>query len=239
MKIIIPKGKSRLMVVEGKEDQEFFIQLARHMNVLEGWPLQIEQLEGKGNFSDFLLALTRHPRFGKLSAIGIVRDADFGTNSFQSVQDTIRSANRSNTRQLPVPQRIMEFAQGAPNTGVLILPSSEREGMIEDLVMDLFLDDPVNQCVDSFFKCLSENNVPISQERLPKARLRTFITGKNIGMIEEEGYGGDSDRQYLSDIFYMSWWRPDFWNHKAFAAAKAFLSQLLAEPPQQTDILKS
>lgn len=176
MNIRIPEGKSRLMVVEGKEDQEFFIQLAAHMNVLEGWPVQIEQLDGKGNFGDYLLALTRHPRFGKLTAIGIVRDADFGTNSFQSVQDTIRSANRDNARQLPVPQRVTKFAHGAPNTGVLILPSSEREGMIENLIMDVFVDDPVSKCVDLYFRCLRDERIPISQVRLPKARLRTFIT---------------------------------------------------------------
>ena len=228
MNIRIPEGKSRLMVVEGKEDQEFFIQLAKHMNVLDGWPLQIEQLEGKGNFREYLLALTRHPRFAKLTTIGIVRDADFGINSFQSVQDTIRSANRLNARELPVPQQVMEFAQGAPNTGVLILPASDREGMIEDLVLDLFQSDPVNLCVETFFTCLRENNMPIARERLPKARLRTFITGKNVGFDDEEANSGDSDRQFLSDVFHMSWWKADFWNHSVFDDAKAFLTQLLA-----------
>lgn len=228
MNIRVPAGKSRLMVVEGREDQEFFIQLARHMNVLDGWPLHIEQLEGKGNFSEYLLALTRHPRFAELTAIGIVRDADFDTNSFQSVQDTIKRANNKSPLQLPVPQRALEFAKGTPNTGALILPSSEREGMIEDLVMDLFENDPVNRCVETFFNCLRENNVPVSQERLPKARLRTLITGKNVGVRDNEAHGGDSDRHYLSDVFRMSWWRPEFWDHPAFDAAKAFLTQLLA-----------
>lgn len=227
MNIKIPEGKTRLMVVEGKEDQEFFIQLAKHMNVLDGWPLHIEQLEGKGNFSEYLLLLTRHQRFGKLTAIGIVRDADFGTNSFQSVQDTIRSTNRKNPRQLPVPQQVTEFAHGTPHTGVLILPSSQREGMIEDLVMDLFQGDPVNLCVDSFFTCLRKNNVPLSQERLPKARLRTFITGKNVGFLDEEANGGDSDKQFLSDVFRMSWWKPEYWQESIFDDAKAFLHQLL------------
>ncbi len=236
MNIRIPEGKSRLMVVEGKEDQEFFIQLAKHMNVLEGWPLQIVQLggkgiggKGKGNFHDFLRSLTKHPRFGRLTDIGIVRDADFETNAFQSVQDTIRSANNKNPRQLPVPQQVMEFAFGTPNTGVLILPSSEREGMLEDLILDVLADDPVHLCVDTFFKCLRERDLPISQERLPKARLRTYITGKNIGVLDEEDRGSDSDRQYLSDVFRMSWWRPEFWNHHTFNAPKAFLTQLLAD----------
>jgi len=223
MKVRIPEGKTRLMVVEGREDQEFFIQLASYLNVVDGWPLHIEQLEGKDNFYAFLRSLMRHPRFGVLTDIGIVRDADFSTDAFHSVQDVLRRANERNPRQLPVPKQVLEFAPGAPSTGVLILPSGEREGMIEDLVMDAFEDDPVTICVDSFVKCLRREGQTISQERLPKARLRTFITGKNIGAESE---GSDSDRQYLSDIFHMSWWKPEFWDHPTFDDAKDFLKQL-------------
>ena len=226
MIIRIPEGKSRLMVVEGKEDQEFFIKLATHLSVIDGWPLQIEQLDGKGNFREFLLALTRHPRFGKLTSIGIVRDADFGTDSFQSVRDTIRSANEVSPRHLPVPKRVLEFAQGTPKTGVLILPSGDREGMIENLIMDIFDEDPVAKCVDNYVECLIAEGQSVSQAKLPKARLRTFISGKNIGMDAE---GDDSDRPRLSDVFHMSWWKPEYWDHPAFDDAKAFLHQLLTD----------
>ena len=226
MNIRIPEGKSRLMLVEGKEDQEFFIKLATHLDVIDGWPLHIEQLHGKGNFSEYLLALTRHPRFGKVTAIGIARDADFGTNSFQSVRDTILSANEVSPRQLPVPQHPMELVEGTPNLTVLVLPSSEREGMIEDLVMDVFADDPVTTCVDAYFNCLRENKIGVSQWKLPKARLRAFVTGKNVS---DEATGDDSDKLYLSDVFRMSWWQDSFWERPAFEEAKAFLNQLLAD----------
>ncbi len=225
MNIRIPSGKSRLMVVEGKEDQEFFIQLATHLEVMKDWPLQIEQLDGKGNFREFLLALTRHPKFGQLATVGIVRDADFGTNSFNSVRDTILSANEVSSRKLSVPERELELAQGTPKTGVLILPSGGREGVIEDLIMDVFEEDSVTKCVERYFECLRTVGQSVSRARLPKARLRTFITGKNIG---EDAEGDDSDRQYLSDVFHMSWWQPEFWDHPAFNDAKAFLTQLLA-----------
>ena len=224
MNVRIPDGKSRLLIVEGKEDQEFIIQLATQMNVIDGWPMHIEQLGGKGNFGEYLRALTRHPRFRQLSTIGIVLDADFGGNTFQSVRDKIRSANERNPRKLPVPKRAMELAEGSPDIIVLVLPSSEREGMIEDLLMDVFDEDPVSKCVDTFINCLCDEEVAISQERLPKARLRTFITGKNIGAELE---GDDSDRHYLSDVFRMSWWQDDFWDYPLFNEAKAFLTQLL------------
>lgn len=225
MKVRIPEGKSRLMIVEGKEDQEFFIQLATHMNVIDNWPLHIEQLEGKGNFGEFLRGVMRHPRFGQLTKVGIVRDADYGGNTFQSIRDTLKSANDRNPRQLPIPLQVLELAEGLPNIIALVLPSGEREGMIEDLIMDVFDEDPVSKCVDMYFKCLRDESIGISQERLPKARLRTFITGKNIG---SESEGEDSDRQYLSDVFRMSWWRDEFWDDPTFDQAKDFLTQLLA-----------
>lgn len=224
MNFRIPEDKSRLMIVEGKEDQEFFIQLATHLKIIDGWPIHIEQLEGKGNFREFLLALTRHPRFGKLTSLGIVRDADFGTNSFLSVRDTIESANDVSPRQLPVPQRTIEVAEGTPNLTVLVLPSVERDGVVENLILDVFTDDPVFACVDKYIQCLSEEGHKISQTKLPKARLRTFMIGKNIG---SESEGDDSDKQFLSDVFRMSWWKAEFWDHPAFDDAKAFLCQLL------------
>ena len=90
----IPDGKTRLMLVEGKEDQEFFIQLATHMNVIDGWPLHIEQVEGKGNFGEFLRGLMRHPDFKQVRKIGIVRDSDYNGGAFQSVLSHIDFANR-------------------------------------------------------------------------------------------------------------------------------------------------
>ncbi len=96
--------------------------------------------------------------------------------------------------------------------------------MLEDLIIDVLSDDPVSKCVDRFFDCLGESEA-IAQEKLPKARLRTFISGKNVS---SESEGDDSDRQYLSDVFHMSWWRDEFWDHPTFDDAKAFLAQLLA-----------
>ena len=228
MKVRIPEGKTRLMVVEGKEDQEFFIQLATHMNVIDGWPLHIEQLEGKGNFGEFLRALKRHPDFKQVSKIGIVRDADFSGGAFQSVLSQIDFANNKNEPKLPKPVQPLEIAAGNPSISALMLPSAEREGMLEDLVMDVLKGDAVTKCVDAYFDCLRKNDIAISQERLPKARLRTFITGKNVGFDDnEESRGRDSDRQFLSDVFHMSWWREDFWENEVFDDAKTFLRQLL------------
>ena len=229
---LIPEGKTYLLLVEGKEDQEFFIRLARFMSYdTDNWLLQIIQYGGRTDLTKRLQTLARPDTMEPIERIGIVRDADFRTDAFSSVKDAIRNSHTENTIPLPVPVSVGQWTEPSedfPSVGVLILPSDRGEGMIEDLVMDLFQDDPVNLCVETFFDCLRENNVPVSQERLPKARLRTFITGMNVGFDDEEANGGDSDKGYLSDVYKMSWWKDEFWEDDIFADAKAFLTQLLA-----------
>ena len=225
MKPKIPPGKTRLLLVEGKEDQEFFIQLGAQLTSTNSWPVQINQYEGNTKLEDYLIALAGHPRYGQVEAIGIVRDADFGTDAFQSVKQAIINANAESSIALPVPLRVMEVARGNKNIAVLILPGPSREGMLEDLVMDVFENDPVNSCVETYFDCIRKSKIDVRQHKLPKARLRAFITGKNVS---EDAAGDDSDKLYLSHVFHMSWWQDDFWQHSAFDSAKAFLRQLLA-----------
>ena len=218
---LIPEGTSRLLLVEGKEDKQFFIQL--------GYPSELPcilQYEGKNNLAGFLYQLIQNSNFKQVSQIGIVRDADYGTDAFQSVRTAIKNANANSPRQLPVPKTVIEPSEGSPKVSVLILPSEKRDGMLEDLVLDALNDDPITPCVNDFFTCLKDRKVEIVQERLSKARVRVFITGKNVD--RQAAVSDDTDKLYLSDIYKMSWWRGDaFWKHESFDEAKAFLRQLV------------
>lgn len=224
MTLKIPQGKSHLLLVEGKVDKQFFIQLGVHLCFDKSTPIHIEKYNGKDNLGNFLRGILTHPGFTHLKRVGIVRDADVGGGAFQSVKDTIASANGGKPRQLGVPEQVLELSGGTTPTLVLILPSTERSGMIEDLVLDVFKDDPVSTCVNTYFDCLRGFDVKIPETIPAKARLRTFITGKNTGT---DATSDDSGRSYLSDVFRMSWWKPEFWDCPAFDDAKAFLHQLL------------
>lgn len=226
-KLLIPKAKTRLLLVEGKVDQEFFIQVGKQVGAnTDTWSLHIIQFGGRHKLRESLLQLANPDQMEQIQKIGIVRDADFNTNALQSVQDALRYANAHGDFNFDIPSGVLTPTSGEPSVAILILPAVEREGMLEDLIMDAFREDPVNVCVDVFFNCLRESDIAISQARLPKVRLRTFITGKNIGADAE---GDDTNRQYLSDIFRMTWLPDQFWDHPAFTDAKAFLTQLLAD----------
>lgn len=226
MKELIPEGKSRLLLVEGKEDKEFFIRLGSHLKFPKGIPW-ILPYKGKDNLSKFLYQLIQGTNFKQVSQIGIVRDADYGTDAFQSVQTALENANANSPRQLSVPKTVIESSEGTPRVSVLILPSEERDGMLEDLVLDVLKEDTIMSCVDDFFTCLTDRKVEIVQERLSKARVRVFITGKNVDA--QATVGKDTDKLYLSDVYKMSWWRDEFWEHESLNDAKIFLQKLVSD----------
>ena len=227
MKALIPPNKSRLLLVEGNEDQEFFIQLGFHLEFTSETPLHIVQYEGKNNLAKFLILVMNDPNFSQLTHVGIVRDADYNTNAFQSVVTALVSANQNSSRQFPIPEKAVQPSDGIPKLSILILPSVERDGMLEDVVLDALDNDPISICVNDYFECLADKGLEIVEERLSKAKVRVFIAGKNVDRRSSER--DDTDKLYLSDVFRMSWWQDQFWEHPSFDETKRFLLQLIAD----------
>jgi len=221
---LIPAGKTRLLLVEGRDDKEFFIQLGAHLGFDDTTPIHILEYGGRDGLALRLFQLTQLQAFASVSVIGVVRDADYKTDALQSIQDAIRTCNRNGPIELSIPQSALEPTRGQPAMSALLLPSTGREGMLEDMVLDALSDDPVFACVDEFFECLQRSDISVAKHRLPKAKARVFISGKNAAV---SAAGDDINRQYLSDIYRMSWWKPELWDHPAFNDAKAFLAQLL------------
>ena len=224
---LIPTGKTRLLLVEGRDDKEFFIQLGKYLGFDDKTPLHIIEYGGKDGLSQRLFQLGQLPESDSISDIGIVRDADYETDAFQSAIDAIRTCNRHSEKHLPIPSSVLQVSDGRPRVSVLVVPDAGREGMLEDLVLEALKGDPVANCVDEYFACLLRSDIQVAGHRLPKARARVFISGKNAGA---DSFSDDSDKSYLSDIYKMSWWTANnLWDHPTFDDAKDFLRQLLAD----------
>lgn len=166
----IPESKSRLLLVEGSDDEAFFSQLVSRLDHPHKAELHIMQYGGKDQLNSRLREYMRDPNFKHILRLGIVRDQDFNTHAFNSVLSHIRRANRRNPRKLPFPTRPRQLSQGNPRVAVLLLPSDDREGMLEDLVLEMVDEDPILFCVDNFICCLQDNHVDIesNKSRLPK-----------------------------------------------------------------------
>ena len=65
--------KTKILVVEGKDEDKFFSALLNHMGIRG---CQIIEIGGKGEFRNTLPALVKRSGFSSVSFLAIIRDAD-------------------------------------------------------------------------------------------------------------------------------------------------------------------
>ncbi|MCY3572872.1 MAG: hypothetical protein OXG92_10185 [Chloroflexi bacterium] len=230
---LIPEGKTRLLVVEGQDDEVFFDKFVNHLAASSDIQLQVPELviiqyRGRTLLTKLLREIKKAQNFEEVTHLGIVRDSDFNTDALRSVQDRIKTVNREGPPKIDVPDHPIVPTIGEIKVSVLIVPSADREGMLDDLVMDALAVDPIAPCVHNYFDCLAEKQVAIVPEKRSKATIRVFLIGKNVGLGTD--VSRITDRLFLSDAYETQvWQRENLWESPRFADAKAFLAQLLAD----------
>ncbi len=212
------KGFQRLLLVEGDEDSRFLFALCQYLKLDK--QIWIHQVEGLPKLLQELTALILSAEFSRLHSIGIVRDADFKTNAFQSVCSALQRANRESIRnQYHIPTQAQSVEGTKPRVGIFILPDANVEGMLEDLVLQAYQADPIVDCVEQYFACLEKQN-SLRTNLIAKAKMRTLIAGKTASSDQ-----GDTvwDLQY---VYRQSWWS---WEKPRFDDIKHFLQVIVAE----------
>ena len=195
------------LLVEGNDPRNFFEAFIKHLSLAN---IQIQNFGGVSELGGFLRALVNAPGFQTVQSLGIVRDAETSAGgAFQSVRSALRNA------ALPVPNSPAERTDTSPAVTVLILPGDNRQGMLETLLCESFADDPVEECIDDFFKCV-ESLPDVSIERADKARARAYLTTKpnphfSVGVAAKN----------------------DYWdlNHSVFSTVRNFLQTIAASAP--------
>ena len=176
--------KPNLLVVEGDEDDCFFDALIRYIRASN---IQIVPLGGKTQLRDRLKSLVSTPNFSSVVSLGIVRDADNNPGAaFQSVCDALQYVN------LPVPKRPLDPAGNQPKVAVLILPSSNSPGALEDLCLQALAQDPAMSCVEQYFECLQHRGFSLPRT-LAKAKIHVLLASKEethkwLGVAAKAGY---------------------------------------------------
>ena len=162
--------------------------------------------------------------------IGIVRDADYNTNAFDSVVSALGHANdnRGADNKFSIPHRALARSEAAPYVSVLIVPPDD-EGALEDLVVDALTTEPIMSCVYEYFECLTGQGISISKERHSKNQLSVFMSGAAVDT--DFATNRDSRRKFLREAVAMQWWRAELWQHDNFRVIKDFLTQLHTDKP--------
>ncbi len=175
------------LLVEGNDPRNFFEAFIKHQSTAN---IQLQNFGGVSELSGFLRAFVNSPDFQTVQSLGIVRDAETSADgAFRSVQSALRNVTNVT---LPVPDSPAERTGISPAVTVLILPGDNRQGMLETLLCETFADDPVNRCIDDFFKCV-EPLPDTSQKNPDKARAHAYLTTKcqphvSVGVAAQKGY---------------------------------------------------
>ncbi|MEK9138831.1 MAG: DUF3226 domain-containing protein [Bacteroidota bacterium] len=195
--------QQRQLVVEGRDCAAFFTALMKEVGIAG---VQVQDFGGKDELIGFLKALRNQPGFlTTVVSVGVVRDADdHPVSAFQSVCGALRNAG------LGVPNRPEEFEGRGPKVGVLVLPSSTTQGMLESLCLQAVSYDPAMECVDDFFDCVKRRTGSLPQNLL-KAQVQAFLAsraraGLLLGHAASAGYWlfrnavFDHVKQFIRDL---------------------------------------
>lgn len=194
-----PITSNAQLLVEGNDQRNFFEALISHTRHISLQDIQIQNFGGVGELRSFLETLAASDEFkDRVQSLGIIRDAEESAGSaFQSVQSSLRNAN------LPEPARPREPMDGSPRVNVLILPDDDSPGMLETLLCQTLVSDPVNDCIDTFFECARK--LPGADIRRPdKSRAHAYISihpepQSSVGVAAQKGYW-DLDHSALADV---------------------------------------
>ena len=141
-------SESTIILVEGKDDEQFLEGLLRKIEIKN---YQIIQLSGKNNLSKSLPTIVKASGFDKVKNIAIVLDADDSPyNTFKSVLSALKKAN------LPLPGKPGEITGGEQiNVGVFLFPDCKNPGILEDLIIKSFEKDILN-CIKEYINCVKK-----------------------------------------------------------------------------------
>ena len=175
---------ARLMLVEGKDEVNFYSAIRGHMALAEH--IEIRSFEGKDNLRGTLEALRGVEGFERVTVLAIVRDAEGnGDAALQSVRQALQATS------FAVPEHGLERVGTAPSVLILINPHGEASGRFEDVCSDSVRDTPVMKCVDGYIACLKALGGGLPAREW-KTRIHAFIAAQahpEVSLGVAAGYG--------------------------------------------------
>ena len=246
---LIPEDITRLLLVEGSDDKQFFKRLISDMQSKTDEPFDLSQYKirkfrGKDKLGKYLYELVQYPNFSTVEKIWIVRDADFNTKeserergaplrALDSVNGAIQQAYKRSSNNLEPPelQGLVMPTDSKPSFSLLVLPNGDHvtEGTLETLLLKVLSDNPMMPCVDEYLECVKKTfaDSEIARNREDKSRLSVLLSGKLI--LRDMARSKDATRELPRYMYNMKWWDDCVFDDPVFDDTKNFLTQLLTK----------
>jgi hypothetical protein len=202
--------KTKLLIVEGNHERDFFNAWFFHLGISD---IQVMPIGGKTKLAVNLKALIKQTNYISVVSIVIVRDADDNpAGAFQSICSALENA------RLPVPPVGEKFIiRDGLKLAVVITPGNDRSGALEELLLETTIADPLSShaaiYIDQAVANLNENHdrpAPLAHKH-GKAKIHAFLA-----TFEEPDK--DPGKAALSGVW-------DF-NHTALFPIRTILEQM-------------
>jgi hypothetical protein len=205
-----------VVLCEGKEDRLVFEKVAS-LAGLEG--LVFEDYGGKDNLGNFLQGLKVRPDYSRkeFATLALTRDADDSfENAWRSLANTAKQHLNTEMSAPGVSCEIPEPEYPQDNKIQLIgwvLPGPQQTGMLESLCLQSVASQPEFECLETYFKCLSEKLHMMDFH--PKAKFHAWIVSQTD--FKDKDY--KIEKAIKENRFQ--------WEHSAFDGLRQFLSKLV------------
>ncbi|MDP4085109.1 MAG: hypothetical protein Q8934_10920 [Bacillota bacterium] len=180
--------KPKLLLVEGKDEVEFFNALLKKINKQD--EVLVIPVGGKDNFKYSFPATVKRSGFReKVRSIAIVRDGD---NDYMAAFESVKNIVKDNGY---VPPRDPDSfnTSGIIKVGIFIMPGDLQNGMLEHLCLRTQAENPIMQCVDSFIQSVAAIEDITQPKNLVKAKAQAFLSVmpeivNTVGLGAQKGY---------------------------------------------------
>ena len=228
---LVPKGKTRLLLVEGQDDVVFFLHLIQYLRRTSAIPRKYNKFHvisygSRNQLSDRLIGIVKARHFKQVKRIGIVGDADNDLDAFQQLQKVVKKIHLSKNVKLVPPSKPLILSEGHPAIAIFVVPAAGSKGSLEDVVLRAVCQDKFMPCVEKYLDCLQDSGLKVRERRKAKSKLSVFLSGKVLD--SKYATRAQSRRLPLRAAVVMKWWNAeDIWQKGVFNDAKTFLRQLL------------
>ena len=179
--------KSKLLLVEGKDEENFFKFLLENKGIED---IQIKGIGGKDQFRNLFKEIKRTPDFDDLKSLAVIHDADNNVQgSFQRICKVLEDNG------LQSPKELSSFTSNSLKIGVFIVPDNKSKGNLESLCLSTVESKDIIPCVDSFMNCIKEPSHKDYRfpKNIHKARCRAFLSAMeqdtaSLGIAACKGY---------------------------------------------------
>ncbi|MEM3341842.1 MAG: DUF3226 domain-containing protein [Thermoplasmata archaeon] len=195
--------KTKLILVEGKDELNFFTKFLEFLNL--GETVDVWCVNGKDNFRKIINLVKKDEmyRAGKLEMLGIIRDADKDFDgAFKSVCTSL------NNNGFPFPEKAGTFIEETPKIGIYILPDNNSPGQLEDLCLKSIMGKEVYKCVNEYYQCI-KTTLQKTGEKVPQDESKSMIQAylaslpelcEHIGIAAQKDYW-DFNSSAFEDLF--------------------------------------